>query len=643
MFQSSIFDDIRDGHAVLVTGAGVSAGARNRFTNSIIGSAELAKLIAQAADLEYVNEDIKEVFDAIGPTLGSAKIKRIFEQQFLQTSPSKALVRAFGVPWRRVYTFNVDDTIENIKRKDSAQRLRFYNALKDRREEWRGFSECQVIHLHGYAGDPESGFIFSSIEYADAAARNPAWYSQLGEDFIDYTVVFVGTSLKENLLFQSVRGALTKDLNPGRSFCVTPDDLTAIQARSLDSRGIIHIKGTLEDFANEIDRRFPGGLRPRDVEISGTAAEGTQKNRYTDKDVEALRAIFPVSAKNIAKRFPKERSDTSKFRRRFYEGYGPTWPIVSAGAYANLTQYSDLSSSIDRARLQSRGVVVLGEAGSGKSTFVMHYGLSLAASGGLVFEYTEGSASFRETMYSLKKYREDRPCAILVDDLHVLADEISDVLSDNSMEGATVITSARTGEWHGRIEKLFGKNIETVRLERFRTDDVGAIIAAIEENVAAPAFNRLDDIQKRDRFLRSRQQLLIAMLEATESKGFTEIIEDEFGRINNTDQKLLLLAVAVATIPRIGISKSMASTILASIKARLGFDELSQGLKGIVDQTKSGRFQARHQVYASEVVQKFAKLEDLEIILRAMVEYYTKFSAPIIKTITKHDGQLFKY
>ncbi|MBZ9672223.1 SIR2 family protein [Mesorhizobium sp. ES1-3] len=645
LFPESVFADIREGRVVLVTGAGVSGQATNKFGRPIISTTQIAKLIAEASDLSYGGEDIKDVFEAAGASLGSAKYKKIFQDNFTNAKPSTSLVEAFSYPWRRVYTFNVDDTIENIPRNKRSQRLFFYNALKDRRVEWKGYAECQVIHLHGSALDTETGFIFSSSEYAEASAKNPAWYSQLGEDFIDYTVIFVGTTLKEQILFQSVRAALTKDAVPGRSFCITPDILTEIQSKSLQNRGIVHIKAKLEDFVLELGRRFPGGLLPRDLESNGAAARISQQSRFSETDVEALRAVFPITKKDIERRFLNIGLDISKHRRRFYEGYGPTWPIISTSSYAVLGQFERIAQEVDNTRIQKRAIVVLGEAGSGKSTFVMHYAMNSVAfkEEVLVFEYTESGTPFKEVMYSLKKFRDDKPCIVIVDDLHVVAEDISEVLNGRSMEGATIVTSARTGEWYDRLGKLFGGNVGTVRFDRFKNDDIPIIIKAIEVNFAAPAFNKLSLVEKRERFTKSKQQLLIAMLEATESKGFEEIIEDEFSRITDQGRRWLFLMVAIATVPRVGISKSMASTVLSYLNVMQTFDELSNGLQGIVDVAKSGRYQARHQIYASEIVQKHAKIEDIEAVLEAMIRYYVQFAPPIIRNLTSHDAQLFKY
>lgn len=375
MFPQSLFDDFRDGRIVLVTGAGVSTSARNRFGRPIIGTAELAATVAAAVDLPYEGEDIKEVFEAARSTISTAKLSKIFFDNFVDTAPGDPLIALFTFPWKRCYTFNVDDTIENIPRHKRIQRISSYNALKDRRVEWQGYDECQVIHLHGTAREITDGLIFSSTDYADAASRNPAWYLQLGEDFIDYTVLFLGTSLNENILFQTIRSALTKDVNPGRSFCITPGKLSAIKSKALEARGISHIEGTLENLITELRRHFPDGFGPRDVQSSGSAAGGALRARFTDRDVEALRSIFPISQKSLNERFPVKKTDLNKHRRRFYEGYGATWPVIYSDSYAKLGQFAELSISLNRIRQSTKIAVVLGEAGAGKSTFVMHYGL----------------------------------------------------------------------------------------------------------------------------------------------------------------------------------------------------------------------------------------------------------------------------
>lgn len=246
-------------------------------------------------------------------------------------------------------------------------------------------------------------------------------------------------------------------------------------------------------------------------------------------------------------------------------------------------------------------------------------------------------------MVAFKRYREDKSAVLLIDDLHVLADEIADLIDEKFMDGVCIVTSARVGEWNDKIGKFLGSRAQTIGLGRFKTEDISEIIRAIGSNFAAPSFNKLPSDKKHERFARSKQQLLIALLEATEAKGFREIIEDEFTRITDTDQRQLFLIVALATVPRVGVSKAMASSILSMVDASADFDKLAQALQGIIDVSPSGRYQARHQVYALEIIQKYASFTDIVAARSAMINYYARYAAPIIKHISAHDGQLFKY
>jgi hypothetical protein len=646
MFPESIFDDVKAGRVVIVTGAGVSLSSKNSKNKEIIGSRALAKEIARAANLSYSDsDDIKDVFEAANLPAGTAKFKRILEDNFLNTAPSAELMDLYSFPWRRAYTFNIDDTVERIPFSRRAQKLRAYNALSDRREEWRGYEECQYIHLHGYVGQLDKGIIFSAGEYASAGASTSAWYTQLGEDFIDYTVVFVGTSLEEQVLFQAIKQSLVGTTNSGHSYCITPDDLSEIRRKSLENRGIVHIKAAASEFVKELKRRFPQGLQPRQIQSDSVAAAAEQKYEFTDQDVEALRSIYPISRSALKKRYSPAKHPTAVPKRRYYEGYGPSWPVIMDDAYAKLGQYVTLSARMDELRRSHRAIVILGEAGAGKSTFLHHYALQVADSdtGPVVFEYVEGTESLRKVMQSLKRYTGGKEAIVFTDAFHVLAEDISDILADDSMSNVCVIAGARSSEWHDRLGKFFGGNCVTLPFQRFSSADIPQIIAAVEANYAAPEFNKLPYAQKVERFKRSNQQLLIALMEATSSQGFREIIEDEFKAVRDEEQRRLLLVCSAATVPRIGVEKSMAAAIMADLGVQTPVSRLLEGLSGIVDVAPNGRLQARHQLYAAEIVQKHVSVDDYCDVLYAMIEYYSKYSAPIMKHLSKMDGQLFKY
>ncbi len=254
-----LYNEIAAGQVILVLGAGASVTSRTQAGTSIKAGDTLAREIAGAAGLEHSDEGLAEVIEACHPIVGDAKIKSILERNYLHCRPSKELEALFAYTWRRIYTFNVDDTIRNISRRSRVQQLKYYNALKDRREDAKGLSECQVIHLHGYVNDYYAGFVFSASEYARRASQKIAWYEKLGEDFHDYTVLFVGTKLDEPLLFQHIQAVLNVHETSGQSYLFIPTSLSSIRVKSLENRSIVHVQGSISDLTASLSQEYPGG------------------------------------------------------------------------------------------------------------------------------------------------------------------------------------------------------------------------------------------------------------------------------------------------------------------------------------------------------------------------------------------------
>jgi len=638
-FPSVIFDDIKQGRAVLVTGAGISNhGGHNQHRKPIISSGELAALVAKAGGFEYSGEQLKDVFEASAEPAGDAKLKRIFEDNFMNTRASDSLEKLFNVCWRRVYTFNIDDTIENISKARRQQIFRSFNANSSRVEEWNGYHECQVVHLHGRASEFEHGFTFSHTEYASDAASLPPWYSRLGGDFVDYTILFVGTSLDEQTLFQSVQSAVTGGSRPGTSYSITPDKLTPIKIESLKRRGILHIEAGIDEFATSLSSAFPGGIGVGDVDSGTAAATAAKDHQLTKSDLDALMSLRPIEKKSAV-----DKKLSAPSVRRFYQGYGPTQAVIKSGSYAKLQQYAQLERNIMPLIDNERCVVVLGQSGSGKSTFAMHMAMHISSTKETVFEYSRGSSGLKNTLIALRRFANGKRCYVLLDDLNVYSDDLSEILADADFSNIFILTSARSGEWNDRLSGDLAARSKTVHLDRFSRGDIPALITAIRENYAAPAFVKLSPERQRSRFEKSDRQLLIAMLEATEEKGFEQIIRDEFESIADEDQRLLLLAIAYATMSRVGIDRAALSTIARRLGISRNLSDVTSGLTGIVGENNSGRYAARHEVYAREIVMRHGDFDEIERSLEALTRYFTDYSMPIIKHVSKIDGQLFKY
>src|SRR5690606_11979 len=110
--------------------------------------------------------------------LEPAQITSEITDPYTCRSPGKTVSRLTTIPWKRVYTFNVDNTFEEAFKRhvsgDDASLLEVKNWFHD-------FSDItpvthgSIVHLHGFVEDPDERYIFSHTEYAKNMARANSW------------------------------------------------------------------------------------------------------------------------------------------------------------------------------------------------------------------------------------------------------------------------------------------------------------------------------------------------------------------------------------------------------------------------------------------------------------------------------------
>lgn len=96
-----------------------------------------------------------------------------------QAGPSLSSLPRFL--WRRLFTFNVDDVLEDSYRvairKQSLRPVNFNEPMEPTPER----DELLAIHLHGWVGNPAAGFVFATTEYARVMKSLNPWMHLLSE------------------------------------------------------------------------------------------------------------------------------------------------------------------------------------------------------------------------------------------------------------------------------------------------------------------------------------------------------------------------------------------------------------------------------------------------------------------------------
>jgi hypothetical protein len=258
---------IEEGEAVLVLGAGASATSTLANGDRVKQAWALSKMLAEKAGLSFQDDSLWDVITAtIGPRLSQTQYYKILQDEYTGVRPSSELQNLFDYTWRRAYTWNIDDAVENIK--GAVQPRRYYNGLVDKVSNQDGLEYLQFVHLHGDALKPEHGFIFSPGEYNQRLTSDRHdWYRQAAADYAAYTPVFVGSRLNEPIMAAELdRARPLPGSGLGLAFLVTPDKFSEVQLASFKARNIVVIQATLAEFVEWL--RFTSGKKVTPIDVA---------------------------------------------------------------------------------------------------------------------------------------------------------------------------------------------------------------------------------------------------------------------------------------------------------------------------------------------------------------------------------------
>lgn len=646
--EAYLLNSMRAGEAILVLGAGASITSQNSRGEPVKDGRKLAATIAERAGLPYDQESLTDVLAAVkGSILGDPAIREILTKEYRGVTPSPELESLFSFTWKRLYTWNIDDSIENINRR-SAQKRRIYNGLIDKAAEYEGPELLQVVHLHGEITKPEHSFILTDVEYAAALkSERHHWYQRAAQDYLAFCPVFIGTQLAEPILTAELeRAKRDGNLVSGRAYLVTPDNFSAIKMASLKAKGIVHIKATLEQFAQWLGQKFPHGLSPRDVLAKVNNYSDDVLHSLTRDDLDIARSLRPIDPGALRTSFDLlAESQKAHLARQFLRGFPPSWSVAASDVPVRLQATEDLSCALEKAITgDEKMFIAIGQSGSGKTTAVMMSLLAFAEKHKevVLYELSADVKSPRRALNLLKKLG-DRKSIVYIGDLFVYGDAFSDDLDALSGQDAIIVSTARTGEWREHLARHLGNRVEPVVFQRFVQKDYDPLIDRLVRYVPAPNFRRLPKKDQHAKLAKSKSQLLIALREATESDNFTDTITNEFEKLPDDDTRQLLLIVGVSTLARVGISREAAYQAYSFVAHARSFEDALAALDGIVALADNRRYYARHELYVRHIIDNLTDFSEFHSVIRSILKTYLKYDIPIVRSVNRLDATLFRF
>lgn len=637
---------IEDGRAIIVLGAGASASSSNKAGSVPVGSG-LSKLLADRAGLPYDGEALADVLSAVTPILGDEGCLALYKERYLGVNPAQDLQDLFSFTWKRLYTWNIDDSIDNIST-FKAQSHSIFNGIEDKIAEPIGPHQLQVIYLHGQIVKPEKGLIMTEVDYAKhIKSDRHFWYQEAARDYLKYCPIFIGSALNEPILKAELERAKRQGIStPGKCFAITPDKLSPMIKAALNARGVVHIEGTLLDFVNWLKAQYPSGLTPKKIVANTNSFDANALQLLKPSDLEAAQALRPISLSNLSVAVRDLPFGTkSNLARQFLQGFPASWLIAASDIPVHLEALSSLTNSIRAAMSNGAELfVTLGQSGSGKSTATMMALLEIASKEKdiVLYDVAPDTKSLKRALAVLGRV-ETKKAIVHIGELFLYGGSIREDLEALHGKDVLLVGTARSSEWSEHLSRYLDDVSMTAEFQRFTKEDYTPLISRLIQYVPAPNFKRMSDAQRRNKLSSSKSQLLIALQEATEPSNFSDIISSEFINLPDNDTKKLLVLVGIATIARVGVSEAMAKQAFEQFSQQRSFENAMSALSGIVADSGGGRLLARHELYAHHVLDTLTSPEEFLSVASSLLHIFGNYETPVIKYSSRQDGILFKF
>ncbi|MEZ5930579.1 MAG: SIR2 family protein [Alphaproteobacteria bacterium] len=600
---------------------------------------ELAQELASLKGWTYDGEALSTVYSAIKATDASI-LHAHLKGRMTNTRPSPELHALASFSWSRIFTLNIDDCTETALRKSGKQKVEIFARNSPLEEIDPIFETVQLIKLNGSADRIEDGFIFSPQEYGEGSNRLPIWYRELGQNHSNYTFVFIGSKLNEPLFQHAMaEKRLIDKRQPLRGYVITPS-ASDIDKQHLSNLNLIHVPGTLGDFVAWLSLEMP--RRPTSWELA-TARRPEFRNipkELTQRQMRALHSVTVVSASTLPQSKPEIGAGAI---RDFYKGFKPRWLDILDGVPAELSFIADFSKMIDEKNECKKCIVLVGPAGSGKSTALMAAALHLSrTSNAPVYFLREAVNDIKEIAFTLEQVNSSR-FYLFIDKIEPMRFEIEELLASSHTKHICIVASERLNIWNRRVRSTIEPFIrETFTIEKIGRPDVKLILEKLERFGPWTRLQQMTPAQRiAEVYNKADRQLLIGLMEATTGLGFTQIIDKDFKSVGDDRHKNFLIIVGLASIHRSTLSSNIVGTALSNLGIEEDLNVLAQETEGIV--VKNGKkCSARHPLYVRELFEKIVPTTMIRDCLIAVLEAFSDYEAPVIKHIGKADGVVFK-
>lgn len=375
----SFRDTLFSGKYNLLMGSGVSLNSHDSQGTPLRDAEQLRQDICKVTGASPTTS-LPRAYNLLTPGQRQSELV----DRYSRCRPGKDLLPLRHFLWKRIFTFNIDDVIENLyHRNDRAQKLTTLNFDSEFEPDTEK-SKLQCIHLHGYAKQNETGFVFSYNEYARILQKSNSWMWLLSEILPSDPFIVAGTSFNEIDLeyYLARRTTSTHRRGRGPSLLIepNPDAATLADCKRYD---LTLVKAEFGQFLTWIEKSFPNPPSASELIVPSTKnlfrstlSQTTLLRFFSDFDL-----IRPqTTTQDIAPNRP--------YMRPYMYGAEPTWADIhehlDVERGTNQVVMDWLTRWLERPSTEERMLLISDEPATGKSTLLKRVGHDLASLGHVI-------------------------------------------------------------------------------------------------------------------------------------------------------------------------------------------------------------------------------------------------------------------
>lgn len=445
-FRKSLFT----GGYNLLLGSGTSLDSNNGM-GELLRSTE--KLRQDLCKLKTVRESTG--LTRVAGMLDAREIEIQLVKGYSNCKPGKSLHQFPNYLWKRIFTFNIDDVLENLYKGNSIAKQTLVPINYDSQfEPAPTRDELQAIHLHGWVGEPKTPFVFSYTEYVKYMRAMSPWMHMLAEILPAESFIIAGTSLNEVDLeyYLSSRNTATPRRGKGPSILIEPYPDAATEA-DCAKYGLMLVKATFGDFLHWLQKEFPSPPTLANLIVPNSG------NLFQKK----------VTPYQLLKFF-------SDFKLNEF-GSKPRPSLPSPFLYGREPKQEDIDANLDVPRKDNDNVIkdveemlgnihdpktskiaiLLDEAGSGKSTILQRVASELMQMGRPVLSiHNISKIDVRNSVDCISALTS--PVILLVDHFADHIEQVVEIVNDPQTAGKAVVLGCERSYRKEYLDLIIGDN-----------------------------------------------------------------------------------------------------------------------------------------------------------------------------------------